>query len=194
MQGRGPQHNTVYITAVLCELVLKSTIWDTEVQLSEKPAVFTVCTLYQAAGKGSVLKIISKTLNFWNLCRSSWIIYIFFFFSISWLWLSSCCPVPHVFFCEPGWPCIHLLLFDGVLPPLVSKRQLIPIQSICWGVWHAAGVLVVKAGAGFLLFAGTQTGKNSPPSILKTAADWQWRSQTHSLYSPFFNLANFIPA
>lgn len=53
--------------------VLKFTIWDTEVQLSEKPAVFTLCTLYQAAGKGSVFKIISKTLKLWNLCRSSWI-------------------------------------------------------------------------------------------------------------------------
>lgn len=150
MQGRGPQHNTVYMTAVLCELVLKFTIWDTEVQLSEKPAVFNLCTLYQAAGKDSVFKIISKTLKFWKLCRSSWI--IIFFFSIS--WLSSSCLVPHVFFCEPGWPRIQLL-FDGVLPPLVSKRQLIPIQSICWGVWHAAGILVVKARAGFLLFDGT---------------------------------------
>lgn len=129
--------------------VLKFTIWDTEVQLSEKPAGFTLCTLYQAAGKGSVYKIISKALKFWNLCTSSWIRIFFRYF------LTSCCLVPHAYFCEPGWPRIHLLLFDGVLPALVSKRQLIPIQSICWGVWHAAGVLVVKAGAGFLLFDGT---------------------------------------
>lgn len=68
MQGRGPEHDTVYMTAVLCVKI--HYLRHQSPALWEASCLHIMHTLQVRAVSSKSFK---KTLKSWNLCRSSWI-------------------------------------------------------------------------------------------------------------------------